>query len=59
MPTKKTGHPVKNTTKQIAMQRQLTVLGVVVVIFLIIFGAGAIWGKGVREKCTLVRSSAV
>ncbi len=45
MPTKKTGHPVKKTKKQIAMQRQLTVLGVVVVIFLIIFGAGAIWGK--------------
>lgn len=38
--------PVRKTKKQIRRQRQLTVVGVVVVIFLIIFGLGAAWGHG-------------
>lgn len=36
--------PVRKTKKQIRRQRQLTVVGVVVVIFLIIFGMGAAFG---------------
>lgn len=50
MPTKNTGHPVRKTKKQIAMQRKLTVLGVVVVVFLVIFGAGALWGHGLGSS---------
>lgn len=36
--------PVRKTKKQIRRQRQLTVAGVVVGVFLIIFGLGALWG---------------
>ena len=42
--------PVRKTKKQIRRQRQLTVVGVVVVIFLIIFGLGAAWGHSLGGK---------
>lgn len=42
--------PVRKTKKQIRRQRQLTVVGVVVVIFLIIFGLGAAFGHSRGSK---------
>ena len=42
--------PVRKTKKQIRWQRMLTVVGAVVVVFLIIFGLGALWGHGLGSK---------
>lgn len=42
--------PVRKTKKQIRRQRQLTVVGVVVAIFLVIFGLGAAWGHSLGGK---------
>lgn len=38
--------PAHKSKKQIRRQRQLTVIGTVVLIFLIVFGLGALWGRG-------------
>lgn len=38
--------PTRKSKRQILRQRQLAVIGTVVVIFLIIFGLGALWGRG-------------
>lgn len=50
MAEKKTGRPVRKSKKQVAMQRKLLVFGVVAAIFLIIFGAGALWGHGLGSS---------
>lgn len=42
----------KKNKKQLAMQRMLIVIGIILAIFLIIFSMGASWGKGRGTKLT-------
>lgn len=45
--------PARKSKKQIRRERQLTVAGVVALVFLLIFGMGALWGHslgGVKEE---------